>query len=53
MTNQQAAEIFNQTLVGETDPARIANVEMMREFFCNPEFRAYMENAVAQQNVAQ
>lgn len=53
MTNQQAAEIFNQTLIGETDPQRIANVEMMREFFCNPEFRAYMENEVAQQNGVQ
>ncbi len=53
MTNQQAAEIFNNALIGETDPARIANVELMREYFCNPEFRAYMEAETARVNGVQ
>jgi hypothetical protein len=53
MTNQQAAEVFNNALIGETNPERIAQVEMMREYFCNPDFRAYMENEIARLNGAQ
>ena len=52
MTNQKATEIFNNVLIGETNPERIANIELMREYFTNPEFRAAMENEVARLNGA-
>ena len=47
MTTQQAAEIFNKTLIGETNKDRIAKVELAREYFCNPKFRAHLENELA------
>lgn len=50
MTNQQAREIFDQAIANETDPDRIANVELMREYFTNPEFRVAMQNEVARVN---
>jgi hypothetical protein len=53
MNKQEAAEVFNNALIGETNPERIAQVEMMREYFCNPDFRAYMENEIARLNGVQ
>ncbi len=52
MNSQQAREIFNAAIAGETDADRIAKVELLREFFCNPEFRAAMQQEVARINVA-
>jgi hypothetical protein len=52
MTNEQAREIFNQSIANETDADRIATVELLREYFTNPEFRAAMQNEVARINGA-
>lgn len=50
MSNEQAREVFNAAIAKETDPDRIAKVELLREYFCNPEFRSAMENEVARIN---
>ncbi len=38
---------FDLILAGLTDPDQIAKVELIREFFCNPEFRTALENETA------
>ena len=50
MDNEQAREIFTAAIAGETDPDRIARVELLREFFTNAEFRSAMSNEVARIN---
>jgi hypothetical protein len=50
MTNTEAKEIFNAAIAGETNADRIAKVELLREYFTNPTFRAAMENEVARIN---
>ena len=42
MTNTEAREIFDRALAGETNADRIAKVELLREYFTNPSFRAAM-----------
>lgn len=39
-------KVFNDSIKGETDPDRIANVELLREYFCNPTFRKAMSDIV-------
>ena len=46
MTNTEAREIFNAAIANETDADRIAKVELLREYFTNPEFRAAMADEV-------
>ncbi len=50
MTEAQAREVFDATLAGEKDQDRIAKVELMREFFCNPAFRSALQAEVARIN---
>lgn len=52
MTNTEAREIFNKALANETNADRIAKVELLREYFTNPAFRAAMEEEVARINGA-
>ena len=42
MEASAARQVFDDALDGETDPDRIARVELLREFFCNAEFRAFI-----------
>ena len=37
MKANEAREIFNAAIANETDADRIAMVELLREYFCNPE----------------
>ena len=50
LTNTEAREIFNAAIANETDADRIAKVEMLREYFCNPAFRESMADEVARIN---
>jgi hypothetical protein len=51
MAADEARAIFDAAIAsGSQDPDRIANVEMLREYFCNPEFRAWMRDQVAKIN---
>lgn len=50
LTNTEAREIFNAAISNEKDADRIAKVELLREYFCNPEFRVAMHNEVARIN---
>jgi len=42
--------IFDQVISGQTDPATVANLEVCREYFTNPEFRARLEQFTFEQN---
>ena len=50
MTNQAAREIFNQAAAAQTDADAIARIELAREYFTNPTFRAALEKMVWQQS---
>jgi uncharacterized membrane-anchored protein YjiN (DUF445 family) len=39
MTGQDARAIFDLAYAAEHDPDRRAEIELMREYFCNPQFR--------------
>lgn len=43
MTNEEARAIFNEVISKQTDEAKIAKLEVLREYFTNPEFRANLE----------
>ena len=45
MNAEQAREIFNQALVGKS-PDGVARIEIVREYFTNPEFRSALEQMV-------
>lgn len=42
MTATDARAVFDEAIAQETDPDRIARVELLREFFCNEEFRQFI-----------
>lgn len=39
-------EMFNQVIATQTDPDKIAKLELCREYFCNPEFKAWLQDFV-------
>jgi hypothetical protein len=39
MTDQEARAIFDNARAAEQDPDRRAEIELLREYFCNPQFR--------------
>lgn len=41
-----AREIFNQRIAAETNASRIADLEIAREYFCDPEFRVALSDHV-------
>jgi len=49
MTNTEAREVFNQVIAQATDADTIARLELSREYFTNPEFRAKLEEFMFQQ----
>lgn len=42
--------IFNERIARESDPAAVAHAELLREWFCNSEFRGEMANEVYRLN---
>jgi hypothetical protein len=46
MSNEQAREIFNAAIAGESNRDRIAKLELLREYFTNASFRAGLEREV-------
>lgn len=50
MDKTKAREIFNAAIAGETNPDRIAKVELLREFFTNDNFRAAFSQFVFDMN---
>lgn len=44
MTCEQAREIFNQVIATTTDAAKIAKIELCREYLTNPAFRRALED---------
>lgn len=46
MTNEQAKEVFNAAISNETHADKIANIEICREYFTNPDFRKALEDHV-------
>ena len=49
MTRNEARAIFNQAIENETDADRIAKIELLREYFTNPEFRQKLADYVYEQ----
>lgn len=45
-TDQQVREVFNQVIHTVEDPANRAHLEVMREYFTNPQFRKALEDLV-------
>ena len=43
MTSNEARNIFNAAIASNTDADQIAKIELCREYFTNPEFRAALE----------
>lgn len=43
MTASEARAIFNAAIATSTDADQIARMELCREYFTNPEFRANLE----------
>lgn len=47
---EEARRVFNQRIANETDADRIADLEIAREYCCNPEFKSFLESATASIN---
>lgn len=47
MDTQKARAEFDKMISSATDPDKIAKLELMREFFCNPDFRKALEDEMA------
>ena len=43
-------EIFNKVISEQSDPDAIAELEVCREFFTNPEFKSKLEEYIWTQN---
>lgn len=50
MSDHEARRVFDQVIEGETDKDRIAIIELCREYFVNPDFRAFLEKSIAEIN---
>lgn len=50
MTTQEAREVFNKAAAAATTPEAVARIEICREYFTNPAFKAWMEGYVAKIN---
>jgi hypothetical protein len=44
MTTEQAKEIFNNAIKNSKNADQIANIEICREYFTNPEFKKFLED---------
>lgn len=45
MTTNEARAHFDAAIARSADADQIANIELCREYFTNPEFRKYLEDA--------
>lgn len=43
-------EIFSQVIAAQTDPGKVADLELCREYFTNETFRKWMEDETARIN---
>ena len=50
MTTDEARTIFDEAIAATTDPEVKATRELLREYFCNPAFRAEMHEMIYQIN---
>ena len=50
MNSTEARQIFDTQIAAEVDADRITKLELLREYYCNPEFRKAMENEVSRIN---
>jgi len=46
MTDAEAREVFNQMIAASDNADTIANLELAREYFTNPNFRAKLADFV-------
>jgi protoheme ferro-lyase len=46
MTTTEARAVFNSVIATESNPDRVAKLELLREYFTNPEFRKALEDHV-------
>jgi hypothetical protein len=51
VTSNEARRVFNAALAGITDPDRRAKIEVAREYFCNPAFRAALKQFLVAQKM--
>jgi hypothetical protein len=49
-TTQEVRAVFDAVISQQSDPNKVANLELCREYFLNPDFRKWMEDAVASVN---
>lgn len=46
MNADKAREIFNEAIKNSTDETHTAKLELLREYACNPEFRADLKKYI-------
>lgn len=46
MNTEQAKRIFNDAIAKQTDADKVARLELVREYFTNPEFRTALHDHV-------
>ena len=46
MTDQEFRDIVNGVIANESDPDEVAKLELVREYFSNPDFRQWMSDTV-------
>lgn len=50
MTNEEARKVFDSALSKIKDPEQVEKIELVREYFTNPEFRSNLEKFVYEVN---
>jgi hypothetical protein len=48
--NEMVRKVFDQAIEQTSDPDQIANLELCREYFTNPEFRKALGDMTARAN---
>jgi hypothetical protein len=48
--SEMVRRVFNQAIEQTSDPDKVANLELCREYFTNPEFRKALEDHTAKIN---
>jgi hypothetical protein len=46
----EVRKVFDTVIADQSDPARVANLELCREYFTNPAFRKFLEDTTARIN---
>ena len=50
MNKTEARAVFNKVIAGESNPDQVAKLELLREYFCNPEFKQALEDETWRRN---